>query len=386
MSRLTTAFTPGLLIILFLACHHPQPTNSVLSFSTKSAPYWDQVFKRTSGWFGGDGIFFIPQEIQGTENKGKQLILFSDTMVGEISDGKLKEGFQMINNSVAELRKDTLSNNEFQFPIAYDSTGTAKSIFPVKLDHANPLEYYWLGDGFQNKESGKTHIFAYRVIDRPELKEALFKFEVLGGALITLPAESQYPYEIQVQKELPFFRNKGNGTTSFGAGILADVPGEDEYVYVYGVRDPGKQLIAARVNLKEFTDFSEWAFYAGGSWSNNFEDCVSITDSVSNELSVSPLPNGQFALVFQINGIQPQVGLRLGISPVGPFGPTKEIWDCSEALEEPEFFAYNAKAHPSISSSDELIISYNVNSFKFWDQINDHPQLYRPRFFILSWK
>ena len=385
MSKLLTTIISVLAVILCTSCHHPDPPAGVLAFSTKSAPYWDQIFKRNSGWFGGDGIFFIPQEGKGTP-KGKQLILFSDTMVGEISDGKLKEGFQMINNSVAVLKKDTLNNNRFEFPIRYDSTGIAKSIFPVKLDLANPLEYYWLGDGFQNRESGETHIFAYRVIDRPEWKEALFKFEVLGGALITLSEDSQHPYETQTQTALPFFQNGSNGTTSFGAGVLEQVPGEEEYVYVYGIKDPGKQLIAARVKQDEFSDFGRWTFYTGASWSSDFKACESITDSVSNELSVSPLPNGQFVLIFQINGIEPKVGLRLGDSPVGPFGPIKEIWDCSEALVEPEFFAYNAKAHPSISSRDELLISYNVNSFKFWDQIHDHPQLIRPRLFTLSWK
>lgn len=384
MHKLLTTLILVLLITLS-GCDEQKHPQSAFSFSTRPAPYWDQVFKRTSGWFGGDGVFFIPLAEKGISNKRKQLILFSDTMVGEISEGNLKEGFQMVNNSIAFMEEDSLNGSQFEFPIPHDSIGKVKSVFPVKVAGANPLEYYWLGDGFQNKENGKTHIFAYRVIDRPEWKDALFKFEVLGGALITLPQGSQHPYKTQTQMELPFFANEGISNVTFGAGILDDAPGHEEHIYVYGIKDPGKQLIAARVKHSAFTDFSKWRFYDGASWTNNFEDCVSLADSVSNELSVSPLPNGQYALVFQISGIMPNVGLRLGESPIGPFGPIKEIWDCSEALEEPEFFAYNAKAHPSISSPGELVISYNVNSFKFWDQIHDHPQLYRPRFFILSW-
>jgi hypothetical protein len=78
--------------------------------------------------------------------------------------------------------------------------------------------------------------------------------------------------------------------------------------------------------------------------------------------------------------------MRVGESPVGPWGPVVNIWDCSEALEEPEFTVYNAKAHPSVSQPGELLISYNVNSLDFWNQIEDHPQLYRPRFFRLIWE
>jgi hypothetical protein len=37
-------------------------------------------------------------------------------------------------------------------------------------------------------------------------------------------------------------------------------------------------------------------------------------------LSVSPLPDGRYAMVFQVNGISSYVGLRLGKTPYGPFG------------------------------------------------------------------
>ncbi len=57
-----------------------------------------------------------------------------------------------------------------------------------------------------------------------------------------------------------------------------------------------------------------------------------------------------------------------------------------KALDEPEFFAYNAKGHPAISQPGELIVSYNVNSFAFWEQIESYPNLYRPRFFKIILK
>ena len=72
----------------------PGPT-----FTTKAAPAWESLFNRSEGWFGGDGIFAIPNAI----DESKQIILFSDTMIGKISKGKLQYGYHMVNNSIAVL-------------------------------------------------------------------------------------------------------------------------------------------------------------------------------------------------------------------------------------------------------------------------------------------
>ncbi len=357
-----------------------------LRWTTQSAPEWSNLFKRTKGWFGGDGIFIIPTTTDRQEDRTKQIILFSDTMVGEVQGGKVKKGFHMLHNSVALLRGTAPNPNSISFPMVSDSSGKEISIFPVKLPLTEPHEYYWLGDGVVSPSTGKTYIFAYRVVDRLEWVNELFKFEVLGGALIVLPPGSEFPYADQYQLKLPFFQGVDDGHISFGAGIFESTeahaaPDPDGYLYIYGIRDPGKQLVVARVKPNEIENFERWRFYDGNQWQEDFENCATITDSVSNELSVSALVNGQFALVFQINGVSSKVGMRLGPTPIGPFGSIHEIWDCSEALDEPEFFAYNAKAHPTISDHGELLVSYNVNSFAFWDQIEDLPHLYRPRFF-----
>ena len=78
------------------------------------------------------------------------------------------------------------------------------------------------------------------------------------------------------------------------------------------------------------------------------------------------------------------IEMRIGASPVGPFGPVINVFDCPEARENSHYFAYNAKAHPSLSQQGELLISYNVNSFNFWDEIKTNPTLYRPRFIKLK--
>jgi hypothetical protein len=76
--------------------------------------------------------------------------------------------------------------------------------------------------------------------------------------------------------------------------------------------------------------------------------------------------------------------MRIGASPIGPFGPVIKLWDCSKDAEEKSYVMYNAKAHPVLSAPGELLISYNVNSVEFLRDLAKHPHLYRPRFIKLK--
>ncbi len=379
--------------ILLMSCGQKPDQETEFQYTVVAAPEWDALFKRDSGWFGGDGIFAIPRngiEYQEVEDSTENMILFSDTMFGEIDEGELKEGFTMVNSSVAYMQGKNPNEANISFHVDQDSSGKRQALFPMNLMPAEKGEYYWLGDGFVNPSDNNTYIFAYRVVDKPEYP--VFGFDIIGGAIIKLSADDRFPFRKQEQVELPFFYTvKPQVFGSFGAGILVNtrsskVPNPDGYIYVYGVLDPGKKLLVSRVLPDQFESFEEWRFWDGSVWVADYLQAAAITDRVSNELSVTPLPNGKYLLVFTAGGTDPTVDMRIGESPVGPFGPLISIWDCSDALEQPEFFAYNAKAHPSLSQPGELLISYNVNSFAFWDQVRDYPNLYRPRFFKLIYE
>ena len=62
-----------------------------LNFTVEEAPEWTNLFNRTSGWFGADGIFAIPKNgVDKLSDSAETVLLFSDTMIGEIEDGKPK--------------------------------------------------------------------------------------------------------------------------------------------------------------------------------------------------------------------------------------------------------------------------------------------------------
>jgi hypothetical protein len=369
-----------------------KPVNDLVTvkYSVEKAPEWTAFLKRNSGWFGGDGIFTIP--LNGKENKqalptGKVLFLFSDSMIGEIKGSVLAPGYKMIHNSVAVLEGNKPDHKKIKFYWKKDKKGSPETVFVPKTPKTSAGDYYWLGDGFVNPElNNNLYIFGYRI---KNVSGAAFGFKEVGNTLIKIPANSKPPYSDNKQRDTPFYIDGKDGLGSFGAGIYvntvaAGAPAPDGYIYVYGVIGKWKELMVARIKPKDFENYDKWTYWDGRGWTTNIKRATKVADWVSNELSVSPMPDGRYALIFQVGTMTKDIGLRIGKTPYGPFGPVIKIWDCSEDLVKKAYTVYNAKAHPSLSKPGELIISYNINSVDFFKDLPKDPNFYRPRFIRLK--
>lgn len=354
-------------------------------------PEWTALFNRTSDWFGGDGIFAIP--LSGTDNQDSEdsiLFVFSDTMIGEIENGELQQDYVMVNNSMAILKGKEAAVENIDFFMNREGDKYAAYFIP-QTPATKPEDYYWLGDGFVNKQKGgDIYLFAYRI--RNTHDESQFPFQEVGNSLLIIERGKQFPFEATRQLDIPFFSTENDSAyISFGVGLLPNSPEAgvstgDGFLYVYGVQGRAKKLVAARIKPENIEDFDTWEFYNGSDWSREIAEIAAISDSVSNELSVVPIADNQYALIYQYGGIYPEICMQVGPSPVGPFGPRKVIYNTQDDIDDPDLFTYNAKAHPAISKPGELLVSYNVNSFKFFDVIESKPNLYRPRFIRVVFK
>ena len=354
-----------------------------LKFTVEEAPEWTALFNRSSGWFGGDGVYAIP--LNGKNNETAKattetLLVFGDTMIGEISDGTLQPGSVMVHQSVVSILGNEPKKDKVSFLWKKNELNEPESMFIPTTPTAKKIDYYWLGDGFVNTElNNTTYIFAYRM--RNLDKNDDWSFTKMGTNLIALPSGSRPPFKEQRQIETPLRFDKGE----FGAGIFVNTkksgaPNPDGYVYIYGVK---KDLMVARVMPKDFENFSAWRFWDGKEWNKQIEKIAFVTQSVSNVMSVSALPDGRYALVFTLGGLSPTIGLRLGITPYGPFGPVIKVWEAKE-MQHKNYITYNARAYPNLSAPGELLISYNVNAFDFKKELKANPNLYRPRFIKLK--
>ena len=394
MKRTICLFATTVVVSLTYVKLHAQekvPNLTDLNFSVEAAPEWSALFKRNNGWFGADGIYTIPlngKEHTRATKKQQTLFIFSDTMVGEVTDSTMLPGYKMIHNSVAYLNGNKPDQNQINFYWGKDKDNKPEPIFIPQTPKTQPGDYFWLGDGFYNQATHATYIFGYRVHN---VSKGAFGFREVGNTIIKLPENSRPPYRDQEQMDTPFYLDADNEISSFGAGIFVNTAesgarNPDGYIYVYGVAGMEKKLLVARVLPVDFEHFDKWKFWDGKEWISDIQKATPVTDKVSNELSLTTLPDGRYVLIFQVGGMSTTVGMRIGASPSGPFGPVIKIWDCSKDLEEKTYVVYNAKAHPSLSNPGELLITYNVNSIEFIKDLNKHPHLYRPRFIRVKFK
>ncbi len=149
-------------------------------------------------------------------------------------------------------------------------------------------------------------------------------------------------------------------------------------VYVYGWQSPDprvdtRQLYLARVPAALLTDFGDWRFYAGaGQWRAGQESARPVqpagTDlSVSTGFSVTPM-GGRYWLIQQaVQAGSPDIDAYPAPEPWGPFDPASGILVYRSpdiGLDEAHDYRimYEARTEPALSTSQRLMISYNVNS------------------------
>lgn len=362
---------------------------------TKAVPEWAEMLRHDTGWIGADGIYCT--SLTGIDKPGQlnkqseTMFWFSDCILGNIdtnADTLKGQDWQMMNNSVAYFTGDKPDPNKIKYFWRRDSAGKPLSMFEPHTPKAPTGSYYWLGDGFMNHAKDSTiYIFAYLIHNVPG---SIFPFEDLGVSLIALPKGSRPPYANQQQFDTPLFFTDAKGKTVFGSCVLpntvgAGAPKPDGYIYVYGVRGMNKELVVARVKDSAFENFSEWRYWDGLSWNTDMHACAALTDNVSNEMSVSFMPDGRVIAAYQLKNANTTVAVAAGATPWGPFQPAKKVWETPEAYDDLDFYTYNAKAHPNLSKPGELLISYNVNSFDFLDDIVKHPYHLRPRFISVKY-
>jgi hypothetical protein len=349
---------------------------------------WDALFDRTSGWTGADGIYSIPlsgDERPGSAGATSTFFTFSDTFIGEVdrNDQRLP-GSTLIHNTNALLTGAEPDPAHIQFFWRTTRKGGPQPVvMPTNARKTN--EWFWPQDGVV--VGGNLYLYSLRLM---MTGDPIFNFAVNGVSLLVSPADEVPAFNRYRQSETPLYLPKdgSHGEITYGMAIFpntetAGALNPDGYLYIYGVRnDAVKKLLVARVLPQQIAQFSRYEFWTGTAWSKSISAAVPVADRISSEFSVSPLPDGRYILVFQLDTLSNKVAVRYADSPVGPWSDYSVVYTAPETDISPNVFTYNAKAHPHLSNPDRLLISYNVNTFDFVENFTN-ADIYRPRFIWL---
>ena len=353
-------------------------------FTVETADEWTNLFDRDSGWAGADGIYSIPlNENERRDNNYKHLLLFSDTFIGKVDSNGKRINTTMVNNTLAILNSNEPAEDQIKF-IVKEENGQPATMFVPDTPESGDGEWYWLMDGIKIEEW--IYAYALRVI---QVSSGSFGFDFIGASLIKFRLDDDNNVVDVTQHDTPLYAYNETEKAKYLLG-QALMPmsaasrnySTDGYIYIYGPKDVNnsKELICGRFLPEDIINFDKYEYWNGSGWGNDITECVSITDQISQEFSVSPLPNGKYLLIIQMGS---SVAYRIGESPVGPFDLFNMVYDCPELDISDNVIVYNAKAHPSLSKGDKILVSYNVNTTNLTENMNI-ADIYRPRFLYLT--
>lgn len=349
---------------------------------------WTDLFYRKNGWTGADGLYSVPLDGVDKAIKSetrKSVFVFGDTFIGKVDpETHNRVGSTMVNNTIGTLKGVEPLEDNIAFHWKEGEDGTPQSFFLPTTDKGKRIDgsYYWLQDGVVIQD--RFYCMPMIIAHNPDGPEG-FEFDVHGITCVSTGIkDGKLDKETEEQIDTPlYFQSDDGKTTYFGAAFM-QTEEEEESVYIYGLQNgEHTELVVAKVNKQDFTDYSKWLFWDGKEWTNRKESVKPIANETSSELSVSYMSTGPFkgkyVMVFLEWSGKNRLSLFVGDSPVGPFKDPLRLHYCDEPERGEGVYSYNAKAHPHLSKENELLVSYNVNTAQ-WDVHEKDGTIYRPRF------
>lgn len=263
---------------------------------------------------------------------------------------------------------------------------TANSEFLKKDKHS----WFWLQDGIIL--NNKLYSLPYVVISDLTQPEG-FQFRVEGISFVEIDIkDNKINFDKTNQKPTYLYKTTKDKTISFGSGFYnnsfnSNEKDPDGYIYIYGYLssknniEEGNQLIVSRVKEENFTNLDEWKFFNGKEFVDDIEQVSPLVSHVSCELSLHR-DGDKYIVVFTYDTQSRYIAYALGSTPYGPFEETRIAYVCPDNYC-PHMYLYNAKAHPHLSKEGNILVSYNINTSNFEENIK-FGRTYGPRFIDLK--
>lgn len=336
-------------------------TGSVPTVSSAPASDYDVAFNHygdTSGaWSGADSTYSA--KLPGD----RELWSFSDTLIGPVNpDGTRSPSTPFVNNSFVITK-----HGHFSTHINGTPSDPASVVAPSDAN-----AWYWSGDPIV---SGTTLEIPYFEFHRTGTGSFDFAWE--KNVVARFDART---FQLLGVTDLPSSANIEWGSYEMPQG---------HWTYIYGVEDLGsvKYMHIARVAGRDLR--GPWQYFTGSGWSSDEADSARVMDGVGNEYSVTRLGTGYVLITQDTTELfSTHVVAYFSCSPTGPFTGKTVVYTTPEtgafgSYGNPNVFTYNPHAHPELSSGNQLLISYNVNTFDTNDLWAD-ASIYRPRFVVAT--
>ena len=300
------------------------------------------------GWTGGDATYSIALP------DGRTLWMFGDTFLGTVNPDRSRPG-------------SPLARNTFVIQDGQELTTLVKSDGSAFVSPPNSSWWYWPVDGTVYNDTLQIILSAFRSTGEPGIFS--FEYASIDLALFTLPDVTL----ISIAQRIP------DPTIAFGSCV---VEGED-YIYIYGAETDGLNKFANVARAADGDLRNEWEYYDGANWVTDLDASARLMNDVSEQFAVFQ-QDGKFYMITHHHIFGDEIFIWNAPRPEGPWGNQRTVYCTPET--EGDRWTYNAFAHPQFTENDQLLVSYNINSFNFQDLFRN-ADYYRPYFIrIDNWQ
>lgn len=327
-------------------------------------PEYYTLFKRHTGWTGGDGIYSFEIDKKNTA------WLFGDSWYGEICDGKRIDGSTLSAHSTVAIQSD---KNPNMTSLKFYFGGSQQK--PESLFQKNDSSIMWPQHGIML--NNKAYIFFNRV----EKTSSNIGFKYTGNsiAVISNPLSSPNTWQY-TWHDLKHGSSTANIDISYGTAVIQKA----DTLYVYGSKTDhntsNRYMVLSKVPSSQILQPDKYLFYDGVGWTSNAANAAHIMKEVATEYSVSFSKKlNKYIFITSPNGFSQEIVMAQSDNPWRPWSAPVTVYKCPEMDWDNEVFCYAAKGHIELSNDDELLISYCTNSFNLSKIVKD-ARYYYPRF------
>ena len=199
--------------------------------------------------------------------------------------------------------------------------------------------------------------------------------------------------------KLSYISKDSNLSIIFGSAIFentkeAGALNPNGYIYNFGYRDDknasySRGLVVSRVKAEEIEDFSKYEYLSDSGWQDDITKTIPLIDRVSCEMSVTEVNNpnspyyGKFVLTYEKDTIGNEICVAYADRLGDKFNESRTVFTILDRDRINNVSNYNAKMHPTLSTDNCYVISYNLNESQSGVN-NFNADVYRPRFLNLK--
>ncbi|MCB9782397.1 MAG: DUF4185 domain-containing protein [Candidatus Omnitrophica bacterium] len=325
----------------------PEETGLELISSEVHPLYEFMLTPQPVGWLGADAAHSIP--LSATQN----LWLFSDTLLGTVTNGSRDGGGAFINSSIGiqDLTQPPPGNVEFYWG------PNETSFFPHQPGTGG--DYYWPFNGFLYQS--ELFIYCFNVTSGGG------GFSTVGATLIRIPNPYDPPGEwVQNAVDLGI----GDDHQGFHTAVFLDEP----YVYLMGFDDTGgRRMVLARTLVADVVAGATSDAYefwtegpSGPEWTEDKNDLVTLFRPGVTEAGIQYEPTFDLYFCTTYDVFGPNVYLSTAPELTGPWSEPTCVYQVPEHQIEIEgdVISYAVRPHPELSNQPgEIVLTYATNLF-----------------------